>query len=112
MPTCAGLTKCTLRCFCLLPTTTQVQQTYFFRRKNENRFGVARSWTDDLLWHQLCHAIDMCYWLLDDPGLEATFAQAGPDHPVLGCPMDITIGLRSPQTGVVSGRLFFQPCCV
>ena len=47
-----------------------VQQTYFMRRKNENRFGTPRSWTDDLLWHQLCHAIDMCYWLIDDPLLE------------------------------------------
>ena len=37
-----------------------VQQTYFFRRTNENRFGKPRTWTDDLLWHQLCHAIDMC----------------------------------------------------
>ena len=77
-----------------------VQQTYFFRRKNENRFGTPRTWTDDLLWHQLCHAIDMCFWLLDDPELEG-FGQAGPDHPILGCPMDITVGLRSPNTGVV-----------
>jgi 2-hydroxy-4-carboxymuconate semialdehyde hemiacetal dehydrogenase len=49
---------------------------------------------------QLCHAIDMCYWLLDDPNLEG-FGQAGPDHPTLGCPMDITCGLRSPKTGVI-----------
>lgn len=32
-----------------------VQQTYFLRRKNENRFGTPRSWTDDLLWHQVAH---------------------------------------------------------
>lgn len=30
-----------------------VQQTYFMRRKNENRFGTPRTWTDDLLWHQV-----------------------------------------------------------
>eukprot|EP01052_Picozoa_sp_SAG31_P013532 SAG31_NODE_815_length_11876_cov_2.189182_11_plen_205_part_00 len=77
-----------------------VQQTYFFRRKNENRFGKARSWVDDLLWHQLCHAIDMCYWILDDPDLQG-FGQAGPDHPTLGCPMDITVCLRSAKTGTI-----------
>lgn len=78
-----------------------VQQTYFFRRKNENRFGKPRTWTDDLLWHQLCHSIDMCFWLLGDPDLEGVFGQCGPDHPTLGCPMDITVALRSPRTGVI-----------
>ena len=107
-----------------------VQQTYFMRRikclpsppptsphhhhyplpaadadatgaaRSENRFGTPRTWTDDLLWHQLCHAIDMCYWILDDPELEG-FGQAGPDHPTLGCVMDITVGLRSPRTGAI-----------
>ena len=47
-----------------------VQQTYFFRRVNENRFGRPRIWTDDLLWHQACHMIDMVYWLLGDPDME------------------------------------------
>ena len=53
-----------------------------------------------LLGPQLCHAIDMCYWLLDDPELQG-FGQAGPSHPTLGIPMDITVGLRSPKTGTI-----------
>ena len=30
-------------------------QTYFFRRKNMNAAGPARSWTDHLLWHHAAH---------------------------------------------------------
>ena len=30
-------------------------QTYFFRRKNINAAGNARSWTDHLLWHHAAH---------------------------------------------------------
>ncbi len=54
-----------------------VQQTYFFRRRNENRFGKKRTWVDALLWHQACHMVDMCYWLLDDQNVEG-WGQAGP----------------------------------
>jgi 2-hydroxy-4-carboxymuconate semialdehyde hemiacetal dehydrogenase len=74
-----------------------VHQTYFFRRRNENRFGKPRTWVDDLLWHQACHMVDLVCWLLDDPDLEA-WGQSGPPHPRLGIPMDLTIGLRS-RTG-------------
>ena len=34
-------------------------QTYFFRRKNMNAAGKARSWTDHLLWHHAAHTIDL-----------------------------------------------------
>ena len=34
-------------------------QTYFFRRKNINAAGNARSWTDHLLWHHAAHTIDL-----------------------------------------------------
>ena len=34
-------------------------QTYFFRRKNMNAKGEARSWTDHLLWHHAAHTIDL-----------------------------------------------------
>ncbi|MFH1569899.1 MAG: Gfo/Idh/MocA family oxidoreductase [Gemmatimonadota bacterium] len=74
-----------------------VQQTYFFRRTNENRFGKPRIWVDDLLWHQACHMVDMVFWLLGDPAMSA-WGQVGPLHPTLGIPLDVTIGLRS-QTG-------------
>jgi 2-hydroxy-4-carboxymuconate semialdehyde hemiacetal dehydrogenase len=78
-----------------------VMQTYFFRRENLNRFGQPRTWTDDLLWHHGCHAVDMFRWLLDDPELD-TWGQVGPNHPQLGIPMDLTIGLKSRKGGAIA----------
>ena len=84
-----------------------VQQTYFFRRVNENRFGRPRIWTDDLLWHQACHMIDMVYWLLGDPGMEA-WGRCGPVHESLQVPMDICISLRSAAGCLVSAAPVVQ----
>ncbi len=84
-----------------------VQQTFFFRRKNENRFGKPRTWVDDLLWHQACHMVDMVYWLLDDPDMKA-WGQAGPLHPSLGVPMDITIALKAKNGCLVSAAQSFN----
>jgi 2-hydroxy-4-carboxymuconate semialdehyde hemiacetal dehydrogenase len=84
-----------------------VAQTYFFRRQNVNRFGRSRTWTDDLLWHMACHIVDFVSYLLDDPGLEV-WGQAGPDHPTLGIPMDLTLGMRSRQGCLVSAVLSFN----
>lgn len=84
-----------------------VQQTYFFRRINENRFGKARIWTDDLLWHQACHMLDMIYWILDDPDMEA-WGQCGPIHETLKVPMDITIGLKAKNGCLVSAAQSFN----
>jgi 2-hydroxy-4-carboxymuconate semialdehyde hemiacetal dehydrogenase len=78
-----------------------VLQTYFFRRVNINRFGEPRTWKDDLLWHHACHAVDMTRWLLDDDGMRV-WAQVGPNHPELGIPMDLSIGIKSPKTGVIT----------
>lgn len=71
-----------------------VVETYFFRRSNTNMHGQARSWVDNLLWHHGCHSVDLAYWILNDPDLEA-WGQEGPDHPVMQIPMDMTIGMRS-----------------
>ena len=84
-----------------------VQQTYFFRRENTNMFGKPRSWTDELLWHQACHMVDFIYWLFDEPDIEA-WVQAGPPHPGLGIPMDITIGMRSKTGCLVSSANSFN----
>ena len=84
-----------------------VQETYFFRRTNENRFGKPRTWTDELLWHQACHMVDMVYWLLGDPDM-TVWGQAGPDHPELGIPMDITMGMRSREGVVVTSAHSFN----
>ena len=84
-----------------------VQQTYFFRRRNENRFGKKRTWVDALLWHQACHMVDMCYWLLGDPGMQA-WGQAGPLHKELGVPMDISIGMRTADGRLVTSANSFN----
>lgn len=84
-----------------------VQQTYFFRRINENRFGKPRIWVDDLLWHQACHMVDMVYWLLGDPEMEA-WGRMGPLHSELKIPMDITIGLQSKSGTLVSAAQSFN----
>ena len=84
-----------------------VQQTYFFRRRNENRFGKKRTWVDALLWHQACHMVDMCYWLLDDPDMEG-WGQAGPLHAELGVPMDISIGMRTKDGKLVTSANSFN----
>ena len=84
-----------------------VSETFFFRRENTNRFGKPRTWTDDLLWHQGCHMVDLIFWLLDDPDIEA-WGQVGPDHPQLGIPMDVTVGMRSKAGCLVSAVLSFN----
>ena len=84
-----------------------VQQTYFFRRINENRFGRPRTWVDDLLWHQACHMVDMIYWLLEDPKMDA-WGRMGPLHPTLNIPMDIAISLQSAKGTLVTAAQSFN----
>lgn len=84
-----------------------VQQTFFFRRTNENRFGKPRTWVDDLLWHQACHMVDMIYWLLGDPKMEA-WGRMGPIHPSLNIPMDISISLASADGTMVTAAQSFN----
>jgi len=84
-----------------------VVETYFFRRTNLNMFGKPRTWVDNLLWHHACHSVDLAYWILDDPDLEV-WGQKGPDHPELGIPMDMTIGMRSGKSQVISMALSFN----
>ena len=84
-----------------------VVETYFFRRTNLNMFGEPRTWVDNLLWHHACHSVDLMYWLLGDPDLEV-WGQKGPDHPELGIPMDMTIGMRSKNGQLCTMALSFN----
>jgi 2-hydroxy-4-carboxymuconate semialdehyde hemiacetal dehydrogenase len=84
-----------------------VSETYFFRRTNENRFGKARTWVDDLLWHHGCHMVDLVYWLLQDPDMHV-WGQVGPDHSELGVPMDLTIGMRDQHGTIATAALSFN----
>jgi 2-hydroxy-4-carboxymuconate semialdehyde hemiacetal dehydrogenase len=78
-----------------------IAEHYFFRRTDLNMFGKPRTWRDNLLWHHACHSVDLLAWVLDDWDLEV-WGQRGPDHPTLGIPMDMTIGLRSPRKGALA----------
>lgn len=83
-----------------------VFQTYFFRRTNLNRDGNPRTWTDNLLWHHACHSVDLACTLKGEP--VKVWGQCGPDHPVVGIPMDITIGMAWEDGTMLTGALSFN----
>jgi 2-hydroxy-4-carboxymuconate semialdehyde hemiacetal dehydrogenase len=73
-------------------------ETFFFRRKNMNAKGEARSWTDHLLWHHAAHTIDL--FAYQTGRIVAANAIQGPRHPDLGIAMDMSIQLKS-ETGAI-----------
>jgi 2-hydroxy-4-carboxymuconate semialdehyde hemiacetal dehydrogenase len=84
-----------------------VVETYFFRRENTNMHGQARSWVDNLLWHHGCHSVDLAQWILGDAHFDV-WGQKGPDHPALGIPMDMTVGMKSAQGPLYSMAMSFN----
>ena len=84
-----------------------VVETYFLRRENTNMHGQPRSWVDNLLWHHGCHSVDLAQWVLGDATWTA-WGQKGPDHPVLGIPMDITVAMKSTKGPLFSMAMSFN----
>ncbi len=84
-----------------------VVETYFFRRENTNMHGQARSWVDNLLWHHGCHSVDLAQWILSEPNFDV-WGQKGPDHPALGIPMDMTVGMKSKKGTLFSMAMSFN----
>lgn len=82
-------------------------QTYFFRRKNMNAKGEARSWTDHLLWHHAAHTVDLFRY---QTGEDVTIANAveGPHHPDLGIAMDMSIQLKTKGGAICTLSLSFN----
>lgn len=82
-------------------------QTYFFRRKNINALGEARSWTDHLLWHHAAHTVDLFQY---QTGEAVTVANAiqGPIHPELGIAMDMSIQLKTESGKICTLSLSFN----
>lgn len=81
-------------------TPTAVVSRYLFnRRTNVNWKGRHRSWTDNLLWHHTCHAVDATLWLLGATEAEVAPQIADPD-PETGIPMNVSIAMRT-----VTGQL-------
>ena len=71
------------------------------KRENVSWTGRRRSWTDNLLWHHGCHAVDAALWLLGTEAIDVT-ARATPPDPRLGIPMDLSILLRTAHEQVVT----------
>lgn len=82
-------------------------QTYFFRRKNINAAGKARSWTDHLLWHHACHTVDLFQYQTGEVASEV-FGTQGPIHPELGIAMDMSIVLKTPSGAICTLSLSFN----
>ncbi len=81
-------------------------QTYFFRRKNMNAKGEARSWTDHLLWHHAAHTIDLFAYQAGP--IVAANALQGPIHPELGIAMDMSIQLKAENGAICTLSLSFN----
>jgi len=81
-------------------------QTYFFRRKNMNAKGEARSWTDHLLWHHAAHTVDLFAYQAG-PIIQANALQ-GPIHPELGIAMDMSIQLKAESGAICTLSLSFN----
>jgi 2-hydroxy-4-carboxymuconate semialdehyde hemiacetal dehydrogenase len=81
-------------------------QTYFFRRKNMNAKGEARSWTDHLLWHHAAHTVDLFAYQAG-PIVQANAIQ-GPIHPELGIAMDMSIQLKAASGAICTLSLSFN----
>jgi len=82
-------------------------QTYFFRRKNINAAGNARSWTDHLLWHHACHTVDLFQYQTGETVSEVYGVQ-GPKHPELGIAMDMSIIMKTPKGAICTLSLSFN----
>jgi len=82
-------------------------QTYFFRRKNINALGQARSWTDHLLWHHAAHTVDLFAYQTGGTIIAANAVQ-GPIHPELGIAMDMSIQLKSSTRAICTLSLSFN----
>jgi 2-hydroxy-4-carboxymuconate semialdehyde hemiacetal dehydrogenase len=81
-------------------------QTYFFRRKNMNAKGEARSWTDHLLWHHAAHTVDLFAYQAGK--IVQANAIEGPIHPELGIAMDMSIQLKAESGAICTLSLSFN----
>jgi len=82
-------------------------QTYFFRRKNINAAGDARSWTDHLLWHHAAHTVDLFQYQTGEK-IVAVNGMEGPQHPELGIAMDMSIQMKTASGAVLTLSLSFN----
>lgn len=82
-------------------------QTYFFRRKNINAAGEARSWTDHLLWHHAAHTVDLFQYQTGGKVISVNGIE-GPLHPELGIAMDMSIQMKTDNGAICTLSLSFN----
>jgi 2-hydroxy-4-carboxymuconate semialdehyde hemiacetal dehydrogenase len=82
-------------------------QTYFFRRKNINAKGEARSWTDHLLWHHAAHTVDLFAYQAGSKIVKANAVQ-GLIHAELGIALDMSIQLQAENGAICTLSLSFN----
>ena len=82
-------------------------QTYFFRRKNINAAGEARSWTDHLLWHHAAHTVDLFAYQAGEKIVQVNGIE-GPHHPELGIAMDMSIQMKTESGKICTLSLSFN----
>ncbi len=82
-------------------------QTYFFRRKNINAVGEARSWTDHLLWHHAAHTVDLFAYQAGEKIVQVNGIE-GPHHPELGIAMDMSIQMKTESGKICTLSLSFN----
>src|SRR6516165_12647941 len=74
--------------------------------------GQPRSWVDNLLWHHGCHSVDLAQWILGGSTHKdssfTVWGQKGPNHAVLGIPMDMTVGMKSKKGTLFSMAMSFN----
>jgi 2-hydroxy-4-carboxymuconate semialdehyde hemiacetal dehydrogenase len=77
------------------------------KRENVSWTGRRRSWTDNLLWHHACHAVDAALWLVGAEATDVT-ARATPPDPELGIPMDLSIVLQTTHRQLVTVAMSYR----
>jgi len=84
-----------------------VSRFMFQRRENVNWMGRRRSWTDNLLWHHGCHAVDAALWMLGASAAEVT-AQIAQPSGSLQVPMDLGIVMRTPRDEIITVSMSYN----
>jgi 2-hydroxy-4-carboxymuconate semialdehyde hemiacetal dehydrogenase len=81
--------------------------THFLRRSNVSVTGGDRAWTDHLLWHHACHAVDMFAFQTNSP-VRRIAAIAGPIDERLGIALDLAIMLQASDGALCTVSLSFN----
>jgi len=73
-------------------TLRHIAGRFFIKRLvNIGATGYQRSWTDNLLWHHLCHFVDLGAFLFGDVAVKRVQGYMGQPHEKTGIPMECVV---------------------